>query len=310
MHSADAGAPDLIVGDWGTSQLRLYLCAGDQVVDRLRAGGLTRMLDQHERPDVMFADQTAEWMVQHGPLPALLCGMVGSNLGWVDAGYAPCPADAALLASRLASAPAAAAPVAIVPGVAGQSLLDAPDVMRGEETQVVGALALHPGLASGRHWLCLPGTHSKWVRLDDGAIAAFQTCLTGELFALLRDHSILLRGAGDLETSTDAFLAGVRRIEAVGGGALPGLLFETRSRQLRAGLSLADAQAFLSGLIIGAELSWIAGLMKGVNMITMIGEPALAGLYAEAARHFGLTAALVDGEAAVIAGLLQLARPR
>lgn len=292
--------PDRIAGDWGTSHSRLFLCAGHAVVERLRGPGLGPILKSGQDCGTVFQEVTQPWHQKHGPLPALLCGMVGSNLGWIDAGYVACPATRAQIAAAVARVDSR---VSIVPGVAGQSLLGAPDVMRGEETQVLGAMSLCPALAEGTQWLCLPGTHSKWIRLEAGSIVAFQTVMTGEMFAILKDHSILLRAEPDGAAGPGSFLEGVSRAAESGGGAVTALMFETRSRQIRHHMRRVDAEAFLSGLLIGAEFAWAAGLGQGIGKVTLIGEPAMTQLYADAAGAFGLATAIVDGEAAVLAGL-------
>lgn len=292
--------PDRIVGDWGTSHSRLFLCAGQEVVERLRGPGLGPILKSGQDCGTVFQDITKAWRKNNGPLPTLLCGMVGSNLGWIDAGYVTCPATRTQIAGAIAHAGPA---VAIVPGVAGLSLLGAPDVMRGEETQIVGAMSLNPALAQGTQWLCLPGTHSKWIKLEDGLIVAFQTVMTGELFAILKEHSILLRAEPDGVAGPGIFLEGVKRAADNRGSAVTALMFETRSRQIRDQMRRVDAEAFLSGLLIGAEFSWATGLGQGISSVTLIGETAMAHLYAEAANVFGLKTAVLDGEAAVLAGL-------
>lgn len=295
-----APSPDRILGDWGTSHARLFLCDRDQVVARARGPGLGPILKSGSTCAAAYANLTAAWAEDHGPMRALLCGMVGSNLGWVDAGYVACPAGIPDLAGRFARVDSL---VSIVPGVAGDSFLGAPDIMRGEETQVAGALSLKPELSAGIRWLCLPGTHSKWIMLQDGRICAFQTVMTGELFALLKGHSILLRAASDGPAAPETFAMGVARAASLGSGALLPALFETRSRQVRAAMPAADASAFLSGMLIGSELAWIAGSERDIHAVTVIGDPEMAHRYATAARHFALDVACIDGEEAVLAGL-------
>lgn len=300
---ATAPSPDRILGDWGTSHARLFLCAGHQVLARVRGPGLGPILKSGTTCATAYAELTAPWAVDHGPLPALLCGMVGSNLGWIDAGYVACPAGIAGLVGSFSHVDQF---IGIVPGVAGDSLLGAPDIMRGEETQVAGALSLMPGLSAGTQWLCLPGTHSKWIKLQDGEISTFQTVMTGELFALLKDHSILLRAAPDAPPAPGIYEIGVARAASLGSVALLPALFETRTRQVREGMPATDAGAFLSGMLIGAELSWIGGLQPDIRSVTLIGDPDMTHRYAIAAQHFALETVCIDGEKAVLAGLQML----
>src|SRR5262249_39761769 len=137
-----------------------------------------------------------EWLGTYGPLPLVLCGMAGSRNGWKEAAYIPCPAGSDALRASLLRFHDGELAVSIVPGGSCTNRLGAPDVMRGEETQIAGALALRPDLAEGRHLLCLPGTHTKWAYVENGRLSDFLTAMTGELFALLRDHSMLAKAGG------------------------------------------------------------------------------------------------------------------
>jgi 2-dehydro-3-deoxygalactonokinase len=181
------GAPVLLACDWGTTNLRAWtLDNGGAVVaqrdfalgvSKLGPGDAARRFDAEVRPGLDAQD-----------LPAVLCGMIGSNLGWTAVPYADCPASLADLAGGLTPV---ADDVRIVPGLRCDGIAGSPDVMRGEETQVLGWLAQHPDRRSGRHVICHPGTHAKWVLIEDGRIVRFVTAMTGELFAVLRAHSVL-----------------------------------------------------------------------------------------------------------------------
>jgi 2-dehydro-3-deoxygalactonokinase len=292
-----------IAGDWGTSRSRLFLCDGDAVLDRVEGPGIGQAGD----PAAVFADTVARW-ADYGPVPAILGGMVGSTLGWVEAPYLDCPADVAALAGALVRFESAGRAIAIAPGLASLNLLGGPDVMRGEETQILGALALAPRLASGRHILCLPGTHAKWVVLRDGRVATFQTSLTGELFACLRDHSVLGRDTdGAVPAMGAAFTVGLNRAFDPRRPALAHLLFEARSRRLREHMSAADALSFLSGLTIGADVAGMLDLLPAIETVTLVGAPALTDGYAAALdlRHIHIDT--IDGDAAALAGLRAIA---
>ena len=249
-------------------------------------------------PAALFTELVAPWRRLHGPLPATLCGMIGSTLGWVDAGYLPCPADAAAIVAGARRFVADGVAVAILPGLScAANVLDAPDVMRGEETQIVGAMVLEPYLSTGRHLMVLPGTHTKWALLEDGRVMTFLTAFTGELFAVLRDHSTLGRG-GDTASDSAAvgFAAGLRRQAEWPQAPLSHLVFETRSRQVLGGMARAEALAFLSGLLIGADVA--AGLRCfASDTMMLIGEPALTGLYEQALAAHGVAARGLDGAA-------------
>ena len=295
----------VIVGDWGGSRLRLWLRQGKSVIHRRDGPGVTALTDS---PEKTFLDLVGDWR-EARPAYAILCGMVGSRMGWIEAPYAPCPATAAEVAARTVALEAEGLPVRIVPGLSGVNPLGGPDVMRGEETQVFGALSLDAGLRSGRHLLVLPGTHNKWVVVEDGRIAAFLTAPIGETFALLKAHSTLSAGGGSLaEGSASGFALGLARIAEHGAQRLTHLMFETRARQLVDAMSPADAMGFLSGLLIGADVAAARDWFGAMPAATVIGDGALATLYVQALAAAGVTASVVDGDAAVLAGLSTIAR--
>lgn len=303
----DSDSPPLfIAGDWGSTRLRVYLCRGERAIDQRSGPGVFAAAGAHESA---LRALIAPWTRAHGPLPTMLCGMVGSRNGWVETPYAPCPAGPRDLYERMVRLDAEGAPVLILPGVMARAAGGAPEVMRGEETQVFGALALAPALARGRWRLALPGTHTKWVTVEDGRIVDLRTALTGELFALLRSQGSLaaIDGAGPAE-SDDGFRLGLER-QAEGPG--PGLLhqlFETRSRQLIDGWSPAFALDFLSGLLIGADVRDGLGPEAGPDQeIVLIGEPALTGRYRQALARFGSPSRRLSGEDCALAGLRLIA---
>ena len=243
----------------------------------------------------------------HGALPLRMAGMVGARNGWVEVPYVECPADAGMLRGRLQRFRAGDLDATLVPGLACRNPRGAPDVMRGEETQVFGALALQPALARGRRVLVLPGTHCKWVQLEDGRIQRFQTSFSGELFALLRRHSQLAGAVGGARDEA-AFAFGLARAQAV--ASLGHVLFEARSRQLREGMPAAAADDFLSGLVIGSDvqgaLDLLAWQADGLG-IGLVGEPALCARYAQALAGQGYSTSSLDGASCALAGLHLLA---
>ena len=301
-----------IAGDWGTSRLRLSLCRGDTVLETLQGPGIGAL---REPAGETLRPLLARWRQLHGPLPLLLCGMAGSRNGWREAPYLPCPADLRALGAAALRFEADAAPVVIAPGLACRSRLGSPDVMRGEETQIAGAIALHPGLATGEHLLCLPGTHTKWSCLQDGRVHDFLTALTGELFALLRDGSTLLRAApggaqahGPAGDSTDGFARGIEAAAADGSSLLHGL-FAVRSRQLIDGRPREWALSYLSGLLIGADVHAALPLFAAPKEVVLIGDGALNERYAYALHREGIAASCLDGERCALAGLRTLWQP-
>ncbi len=288
----------VVLGDWGTSRLRLGLFDGDRRLNDIQGPGIGALTTP---PREVLAEALRPWRERFTIRRVVLCGMAGSRSGVVEAPYAPCPADAGDWARLAAGIAIDGIEVVVAPGVAGERPNGAPDVMRGEEAQIFGAMALDPALAIGEHRLVLPGTHSKWCLVRDGRIVRFQTFLTGELFALLHTRSTLLLGAtrDDAPDTDEAFAAGLSRTE---GGALLGALFETRSAQLRAGRGGGWAAAFLSGLVIGAEIAEAVAAFAP-ETVTLIGAEALTRRYRPALQARGLPAAVMSGEDCALAGL-------
>ncbi|MDE1146856.1 MAG: 2-dehydro-3-deoxygalactonokinase [Azospirillaceae bacterium] len=300
--------PVFIAGDWGTSNLRLSLVDADGAVLDTRTGPGAAAVPAGGFPDTVRG-LLADWDVAHGKLPLLLCGMVGSTLGWVEVPYAAAPAGAAEIADHLHPIDLDGRKVYIAPGVKGLNLQGAPDVMRGEETQVLGALITHPVLATGDHLLCLPGTHSKWVDLADGRITGFTTAMSGEIYALLSRHSTLARGAAPWDGTPDAgFRQGLARVAEAGADVLH-LLFETRARQMAGVLSATDALGFLSGLVIGGDVAATLARHRALGRpaptrVVLVGAPALNTLYTLALASHGIASLALDGAQQSTAGLL------
>jgi len=229
--------------------------------------------------------------------------MAGSTLGWVEVPYSDCPADAASLAAGLHWIEGQDPPVAIVPGLRGPGVDGGPDVMRGEETQVIGWLDQDPERRRGRRLLCHPGTHAKWVLVEDGRVVRFVTAMTGELFSILTRHSVLRS-----EEGPDDPLAFAQGLHVAGdGSALAARLFTARARVVGGGdLKPEGVRSFLSGLLIGSEVASTPALLDAAELsspVALIGDPKLCAAYAAAMAHFGLQSEVFDGEAAVLAGL-------
>ncbi len=277
----------LITLDWGTTALRAYLQTADgAVLDSHAAMQGIMSLDGASFADVLTAN-AGGWAHAHGPLPVLLSGMIGSRQGWVEARYVPTPAGLADLAAGLTPVPDAPhpfGPVSIVPGLLREDA-DTPDVIRGEEVEVFGALH-RLGRSDGL--FVLPGTHSKWVRVEGGRITHFSTYMTGEVFAALKGHTILGRmmQAQPEAHSAEGFRRGVDAARALKGpGALLARLFSVRTLGLTGRLGEEDSADFLSGLLIGAELT---DATHGHTPFTLVANPGLTERYATAADLLGL----------------------
>lgn len=300
--SPDRTAPRLVALDWGTTSLRAYLLGAEGVVLDRRAEPLGILKVPGRDFAAAYDSTTATWRSRSPGLPCIASGMIGSAQGWIEAPYADVPAGVESVARTLVAVPGVG--LRIVPGLAQRG--GAPDVMRGEETQLFGAMAEVPALAE-EAVVVLPGTHSKWARVASDRIERFTTYMTGELFAVLSRHSILGRLAegnpGEV-TASAAFMRGVRHARDARAG-LASLVFSARSAVLVGDLRAADSLAFLSGLLIGDEVR--AGLATGDRPRALIGEPALCARYADALGEFGVGDVAILGDTAP-SGLWQIGR--
>ena len=230
-------------------------------------------------------------------MPVVCCGMVGARQGWSDAGYLTTPVDRECRAhAHLVATLDKRIHVLILPGV---RQLSPADVMRGEETQIAGLL-LQSRLISGT--VCLPGTHTKWVSVEGGTITRFQTCMTGELFALLSKQSVLRHSMQHDEWSDNAFDQGVADI-IKHPETLASRLFSLRAEGLVNAVPGAELRARLSGLLIGAELASSREFWSD-KTVTLVGDSKLTGLYARAMSALNSRVDLVDGDAMTLSGLV------
>lgn len=276
--------------DWGTTSFRAFRIAADGVIRDRRVSGRGIL----HVPDARFGDALREeigpWLAL-GEDKVLLSGMIGSRQGWKEAPYLPTPADPTTLAGALVDVAFDWARVKLVPGLSATDRSGVAEVMRGEETQIFGVPAI---LAQGGI-VCLPGTHSKWARVENGVIVGFTTHMTGETYAALRGHTILGRTMRDGPASGAPFEAGVRRSADPGG--LLHHIFGVRAQTLTGALAETDAAAYLSGILIGHEVR--AAMGAGV-VVHVIGAPELTHLYANAIAICGGYAERHDGEAAAV----------
>ena len=294
-----ASAVDWVAVDWGTSNLRAWGidASGEIAFSRSSPDGMSR-LTREQYPDILTG-----LLAQVGdPVDVVICGMAGARQGWLEAPYLDAPADLRTL-SRSAVSPDMPgdrfAPT-ILPGVC-QRDVGAEDVMRGEETQLLGLSALIPGFSG---LVIMPGTHSKWAILEGTTLHRFSSAMTGEVFELLRVHSVLRHSFnGELEGEDrdigfDAGLAqGLDKPER-----LTATLFKVRAGALLSGRSPAWCAGFLSGLLIGAEIGgqrdWI-----GTAEIPLIGSVGLCSLYQGALDKLGAKSRIVDATDATLVGL-------
>lgn len=303
-----------IAGDWGSSFMHLYLCesgAPVRVIETANGRGIKFCDD----PEAAFFEVAGAWIAREGPLPVVLAGMVGSNVGWVECPYAGCPANLDDLAARMTRFEVRGLPVAIVPGLSCTNLFGLPDVMRGEEAQVFGWLA-RAGRA-GRRTLCLPGAHAKWCSVTDGRVSSFFTSMTGEMFEMLVTHSLVGRGMAPAEPGASiaahdpAFARGMDTVVADPRLAFEHAVFSARSLLVMGSLSAKTARPYLSGLLIGCEVrDAIVALREAgepVDHVTLIGAPELSALYGAVLDRLGIGHDVIDGHAASLTSLSALA---
>ena len=277
--------PALVSVDWGTSSFRAYLAAADgSLIDEVAADkGALGLAGGHE---AFLASRVGAWKSRFPAAPIFMSGMVGSRQGWVEAPYAACPAGVGEIAAATLTIPSAKlGRILLAPGLSALDARGAPDVMRGEETQILGALR-----ASGRAdgLFVLPGTHSKWARVEAGRILAFETFMTGEVFAALKDHTVLgrLMGKARGRGEPTGFALGVRAAAALERpGDLLHAIFMTRTLGLFDRVAADQLAEYLSGLLIGAEI--LAGA-RGAGSALVIGSPALAERYRTAGALLGI----------------------
>jgi len=300
MKEADRTAPPdtlpgtLIAVDWGTTNRRTYVIAPDgRCIDSaFDARGVISI------PTGGFEAELDALRARFGDGPTVLAGMVGSNRGWKEVPYLPCPANFDALKNALY--PVEEVNAVLVPGL---SFIDGRrgDVMRGEELQILGAV--QAGLCPADALVCHPGTHAKWARVKGGYLTGFRSVMTGEIFSLLRGHSILSpQLQGEVQTDAD-FAAGVETVLA--RGELTAELFAVRAGALL-GLRPHEAASYVSGLLIGSDVQTGLGF-AGDGEITLIGDPVLTELYAAALDIAGRRSCAIDGEQAFLAGARALA---
>jgi len=285
--------------DWGTTNLRAWVVGVDGTVIRSRDFPLGVAKLAPGEAAKRFRDEVRPGLVAED-LPAILCGMIGSTLGWAVADYLPCPVGLADLDEGLLEVDA---DVRIVPGLKTKGRFGASDVMRGEETQILGWLHADRARLKGRHVVCHPGTHAKWAICEDGRLVDFLTSMTGELFGVLSKHSVLKSDANPADR--DGFDAG---LEAAGDGlGLASRLFSARSRVVADGQDSESSAAYLSGLIIGADVA-AAPKILGVEgePVALLGEPHLCRQYGLALKAAGIDHSIHDGDDAALAGLFAL----
>lgn len=296
--------PAYVAVDWGTSSFRLWLIDEDGGVLAERRSG-EGMTTAARAGFAGILDSHLSAVSAPAALPVVICGMAGARQGWVEAGYLDTPAALAAIPEAAVRVPDAARDVRILPGLA-QRDPRAPDVMRGEETQLLGAMA---GLGDGAHLVCMPGTHSKWVTVAGRSVERFATFMTGELFEAISKQTILAHSIGEsgkVDGTSSAFRDAVA--EAKERPALfTNRLFSIRAGNLLHGLGETEACARLSGLLIGLEIAGAVTMAGTDAAVALVASGALGDLYAAALAAVDFRPATIDADAAVRSGLASAA---
>jgi 2-dehydro-3-deoxygalactonokinase len=297
-----------ILVDWGTTRFRAYLVDGMAIVDRRESeeGVSALSAGQHQ---AVFQRWCGAWLGQEPDLPVALVGMVGSREGWAEAPYARCPAAPADVARAMTQVDLGGGRFGrIVPGLVCEPAPGAVDVMRGEETLAFGA-----GVDNGL--ICLPGTHPKWVEMKDGRIARFATYFTGEMYALLRHHSMVGRPAAEPEDPS-GFDRGLEAAERNSGRqsgrvGLLHLIFGARAATVTGRLPAAALGPYLSGLLTGDEVNGAFSQFDKPEFVTVVADRPRAGLFTKALGRHGVRAVVKPPVDALVAGLGRIlaARP-
>lgn len=286
--------------------MRAMLClAGENGVSgRVEGAGIAGL---SKSPAAELFGATDRWTRKHGKLDLLLGGMVGSDIGWRTTPYVACPMEPTELASQLVTFDEAGHRVAVVPGVRCTNRLGQPDFMRGEEIQILGWMRSNPAVRDAI--LCLPGTHVKWVRIRNGRIEGFTTSLTGELYDLLVQRSVLVPAVDRDSVCFDkAAMAKGVEVAAAHGDHILHALFSTRSNALADPSMKDNASSYLSGLLIGSDVrSAMAGIEPNGDVVELIGARALCERFALALERMGYESNSSDGDDMSLAGFLEIA---
>jgi 2-dehydro-3-deoxygalactonokinase len=296
-----AEKPAFIGVDWGTSNGRFLLIGHDgSVLGEARSPGIGQ-IDGADQIETICFEVIADWLTAFPDLPVIMTGMAGSNIGWHLASYAPTPATFGDIAANMLTFNARTVRFSIAPGLSTMRGDGLPDYMRGEEVQIFGAIGPDEAL------VCLPGTHSKWARVQSGVVTQFHTAPTGELIDVIGRHSILLNPKRPVRAIPGpAFTCGAETAKQSEIG-LESLLISVRNLQIAEQLPADDAQNYLAGLIIGCEIkSAISIYGQQKPPIMLVGAPQLTALYDAALISFGASSRQVNGNSASVLGLMKL----
>ncbi|MFT5294314.1 MAG: 2-dehydro-3-deoxygalactonokinase [Colwellia sp.] len=302
---------DVIVIDWGTSHLRAYLCQLStddqlQLIDTKFALGVTKSDNNFEAQLFNCID---EWVTKFGKLPIKMAGQIGSSIGWKETSYLTCPVSPDDIANSCLTFSCRGHEISIVPGVSCLLGNDYHDVMRGEELQVLGWLNLQASNQQGKYMLCLPGTHTKWVLVENGKIVLFKTAMTGELFDLLNNQSVLIQTPNN-KFNEGAFRKGVKYSLNSELGSFSHSVFSVRSNQLFGKLKQDEASSYLSGFLIASDVraainasEWDLSSLKNV---IIIGAKQLSHYFSTVLAMHNVPSVIYDDKLTIISGFSKL----
>jgi 2-dehydro-3-deoxygalactonokinase len=274
-----------IAVDWGTSRLRAFLCkvksdGSLKLVTRSAGLGVSKSALSFEET---LMECISPWEFEYGKLPVLMAGQIGSSIGWKETPYLASPISPQELAKSCVHFQCNGYDISVIPGLSCKLENNNYDCMRGEELQILGWLQLAEQNQLGRHLVCLPGTHTKWVLVEDGKIKLFKTALTGELFDLIANHSVLIQEKATV-FNQEAFNSGAAFTLNSETGSLIHGLFSVRSRQLFGQLSADEATSYLSGLLIGSDVRAAMNAtewrLTKMDKVSVIGAPHLSSCFA------------------------------
>lgn len=294
----------IVLGDWGTSVGRFYLCRFYQqkitVIARAQGRGIKHISD----PQACFFELCQDWFNQYGPIPVYLIGTVGADIGWKKSPYVTCPTNKNQLLKNAISFTTKGIKITILPGVTCTNHYGLPDIMRGEETQLFGFLAQYP--QHKEQLVCLPGTHTKWALLANNQIQSFLTSPVGELYEVLNQHSVLLNPTMTQRACNASFTQGLQ-IGMLKKSNILHTLFATRSLQVINNMDNNQAAGYLSGLLIGADVQAAMQDFPAFSQVCVIGSDYICSLYVQALNHLGIANQLFSSEDATILGMQALA---
>lgn len=305
----------VITVDWGTSFLRAYLC-------EITGQNNLRLIDTKIGRGVCKCDRNFEqelmsciegWEPTYGKLPVFMAGQIGSSIGWKEAQYLPCPLTPIDVAFGCFNFEVNGYEINIVPGASCQFPDESFDVMRGEEVQILGWMQLNLAHQSGTHIVCLPGTHTKWVLIKEGVIQYFKTAMTGELFDILSNRSLLIEEPND-ELNIEAFTEGAEHVLQGEAGGFSHDLFSVRSKQVMDQLGKQQAESYLSGILLAADVRAASQShywnFQQVDSIHIVGSAKLSDCFAKVLTLMGYKNEIYDAKQTSLLGFASIFKQR